>query len=105
MKGLDREFREAVRLFVRSPAFVAAVVLPMALALGANTALFTMIRGVLLRPLPYPQPERLVRIHRMAPQRGNGTGPLSPLNYAEDLVRALGEGEGGLGRGQRIACR
>jgi len=48
MKGLGREFREALRLFVRSPAFVAAVVLPMALALGANTALFTVIRGVAL---------------------------------------------------------
>ena len=88
MKGLDRELREALRLFVRSPAFVVAVVLPMALALGANTALFTVIRGVLLRPLPYPQPERLVRIYRMAPQRGNLTGPLSPLNYTEDLVPA-----------------
>jgi predicted permease len=88
MKGLDREFREALRLFVRSPAFVAAIVLPMALALGANTALFTVIRGVLLRPLPYAQPERLVRIHRMAPQHGPGTAPLSPLNYIEDLVPA-----------------
>ena len=54
MKGLDREFREAVRLFVRSPAFVAAVVLPMALALGANTALFTMIGGCCSGPCPIP---------------------------------------------------
>ena len=84
MKGLDRELREALRLFVRSPAFVAAVVLPMALALGANTALFTVIRGVLLRPLPYPQPERLVNIYRMSAQHP-GRGPLSPLNYTEDL--------------------
>ncbi|HEY3587567.1 MAG TPA: ABC transporter permease, partial [Myxococcaceae bacterium] len=87
MKGLDRELREALRLFVRSPAFVAAVVLPMALALGANTALFTVIRGVLLRPLPYPQPERLVNIYRMSPQHA-GRGPLSPLNYTEDLAPA-----------------
>ena len=88
MKALDREFREALRMFVRSPAFVLAVVLPMALALGANTALFTVIRGVLLRPLPYPQPEQLVRIYRMAPQRGPGKAPLSPLNYPEDLAAA-----------------
>ena len=88
MNGLGREFREAFRLFVRSPAFVAAVVLPMALALGANTALFTVIRGVLLRPLPYPQPDRLVRIHRMSPQHGPGVAPLSPLNYLEDLAPA-----------------
>jgi len=88
MKALDREFREALRLFVRSPAFVAAVVLPMALALGANTALFTVIRGVMLRPLPYSQPERLVRIYRMSPERGPGKAPLSPLNYLEDLAAA-----------------
>jgi len=88
MKGLDRELREALRLFVRSPAFVAAVVLPMALALGANTALFTVIRGVLLRPLPYPQPERLVRIYRMSPQGGTWGGPLSALNFVEDLAPA-----------------
>jgi putative ABC transport system permease protein len=88
MKAVDREFREALRLFVRSPAFVAAVVLPMALALGANTALFTVIRGVLLRPLPYSQPERLVRIYRMSPQRGPGVAPLSALNYTEDLAPA-----------------
>jgi predicted permease len=88
MKGLDRELREALRLFVRSPAFVAAVVLPMALALGANTALFTVIRGVLLRPLPYPQPERLVRIFRTSPEGGPRKGPLSPLNYTEDLAPA-----------------
>jgi putative ABC transport system permease protein len=87
MKGLDREFREAVRLFVRSPAFVAAVVLPMALALGANTALFTVIRGVLLRPLPYAEPERLVRIYRTSARNTLG-GPLSALNFAEDLTPA-----------------
>ncbi|RPH68444.1 MAG: ABC transporter permease [Myxococcaceae bacterium] len=86
MKGLDREFREAIRQFIRSPGFVAAVVLPMALALGANTALFTIVRGVLLRPLPYPEPERLVRIYRMNPRWGPLGGPLSALNYSEDLT-------------------
>jgi predicted permease len=88
MKGLDREFREALRLFARSPAFVAAVVLPMALALGANTALFTVIRGVLLRPLPYAEPERLVRVYRVSDRFTTWTGPLSALNFVEDLVPA-----------------
>ena len=83
---MNREFREALRLFVRSPAFVAAVVLPMALALGANTALFTVIRGVLLRPLPYAEPERLVRVYRMTERSWPEGGPLSPLNYREDLA-------------------
>ncbi len=75
-----------MRLFVRSPGFVAAVVLPMALALGANTALFSVIRGVLLRPLPYANPERLVRIRRTSPGNPGPGGPLSALNYTEDLA-------------------
>jgi len=78
--------REAFRLFVRSPGFAAAVVLPLALALGASTALFSVIRGVLLRPLPYAQPERLVRLYRMSPGVTDRGGPLSPLNYVEDLA-------------------
>lgn len=92
MSGLGREFREAFRLLVRSPAFVAAVVLPLALALGANTALFTVIRGVLLRPLPYPEPERLVRVYRGGPSGEGGRYPLSALNLREDIagVRTLG---------------
>ena len=44
----------------------------MALALGANTALFTVIRGVLLRPLPYAEPERLVRIYRTSARFTSG---------------------------------
>jgi predicted permease len=60
----------------------------MALALGANTALFTVIRGVLLRPLPYSQPERLVRIYRNYPSNPDRGGPLSALNYTEDLAGA-----------------
>lgn len=86
MTGFTRELREALRLFGRSPGFVAAVVLPMALALGANTALFSVIRGVLLRPLPYAHPERLVRIRRVSPGNPGRGGPLSALNYTEDLA-------------------
>ena len=84
--ALSQEIRSASKLFVRSPGFVAAVVLPMALALGANTALFTVIRGVLLRPLAYSQPERLVRIYRTYPSSPGRGSPLSALNYVEDLA-------------------
>jgi len=86
MDVLARELRAALRLLVRSPAFVASVVLPLALALGANTALFSVIRGVLLRPLAYPQTERLVRVYRRLPTGGEGGGPLSPLNYTADIA-------------------
>ena len=102
-------FRNAARLLLRAPGFVAAVVLPLGLALGANTALFSVVRGVLLRPLPYPEPERLVRIRRASPDRANGlTGPVSPLNYKDDLktfpgfekAAAWNMGSGTIGYGQ-----
>ncbi|HUK89925.1 MAG TPA: ABC transporter permease, partial [Blastocatellia bacterium] len=53
----------AVRTLRRTPGFTIAIVLTMALSVGANTAIFSVIEGVLLRPLPYPGPDRLIRIY------------------------------------------
>ena len=86
MGRLWDRIRDAWRLLLRSPAFVASVVLPLGLALGANTALFSVVRGVLLRPLPYPESENLLRIRRVAPEHPDSEGgPVSPLNYRDDL--------------------
>jgi predicted permease len=52
----------AVRMLRRSPGFAAMIILTMGLSIGANTAIFSAIEGVLLRPLPYPSPDRLARI-------------------------------------------
>ena len=57
-----RELRYALRSLARAPLFSIVVVLTLALGLGATTAIFTVVNGVLLRPLPYPQPERIVRV-------------------------------------------
>jgi putative ABC transport system permease protein len=57
-----RDVRHALRLLVRAPGFTAAALLTLALGIGATTAVFSVVRGVLLVPLPYPQPERLVRV-------------------------------------------
>ena len=59
---LGRDLRHAVRGLRRSPGFAASVALMLALGLGANTAMFGIIYGVLLRPLPYPDPAAIVRI-------------------------------------------
>jgi putative ABC transport system permease protein len=57
-----REAEYAVRKLSRTPGFTAVVILTLALGIGASTAVFSIVDAVLLQPLPYPQPERLVRI-------------------------------------------
>ncbi len=57
-----QDLRFGMRLLLRQPAFTLLVVLTLALGIGANTAIFSMVNGVLLRPLPFPSPERLVMV-------------------------------------------
>ena len=73
----------AGRTLLRSPGVNALVVLTLALGIGANVALFSVLRGVLLQPLPFPEAERLVRIRETnAAVGGEQHGP-SPLNFAD----------------------
>src|SRR5689334_12638271 len=57
-----RDLRFAIRMLWRSPAFTLTAVVTLALGIGANSAIFSVVSGVLLRPLPYPSPDRLAMV-------------------------------------------
>ena len=78
LAGLDaiwQDARFALRTFRRAPTFTLVVVATLAIGIGANTAIFSVFDALLLRPLPYRDPSRLVNVSLVAPPRGGAPGP------------------------------
>lgn len=84
MRTLAADVRYAVRVLLRTPSFALAVIVVLALGIGANTATFSVVNAALLRPLPFEAPERLVRLYHVPPQEtfpGMETFAVSPANF------------------------
>src|SRR5216683_3732244 len=81
MGTLRRDLRYASRLLVRSPGFTAVVVLSIALGIGANTLIFSVVHAVLLRSLAYHDPGRLVMVWFTSPKRPDQNNAATVGNY------------------------
>src|SRR5262249_32634938 len=80
MQTFFQDLKHSLRMFWNSPGFTVTAIAALALGIGANTAIFSLINRVLLRPMPYPGAERIVFLMNTFPQ-GSGTGA-SPAKFA-----------------------
>src|ERR1700752_5036630 len=80
LEVLVKDIRYAARTLRRTPGFTLAAIAALALGIGANTAIFSLVNTVLLKPVPYPDPDRLVAFVNTGPQGENTTA--SPAKFA-----------------------
>ena len=87
MRGLSQDWRYACRMLVRDPWFTALVVITLALGIGANGAIFSVVHAVLLRDLPYASPADLVMVWESRPREGKYDNVVSPADFLDWRAR------------------
>jgi putative ABC transport system permease protein len=80
-----QDLRFALRSWTKAPGFAITAIVTLAIAIGANTAVFTVVSGVLLRSLPFPDADRLVKITEVQPATARGVGTQGPV-YVRDFL-------------------
>jgi len=81
MTTIGAQFNQVLRRFRRAPVFTAITLITLAAGIGANTAVFSVLEGVLLKPLPYPHAEQLAAVRLTAPGINIKDFELSPSDY------------------------
>jgi putative ABC transport system permease protein len=82
MNTLFQDLRYATRILQKQPVFTLVAIVTLALGIGANTAMFSLVNSILLRPLPYREPDRLVRLIQASPKLGLPTWGVSQAGFA-----------------------
>ena len=82
-----QDFRHSLRLLWKNPAFTTIAVLAIALGIGANTALFSVVNSVILQPLPFTNPDRLAMVWESRPARGQMGNVVSAGNFLDWRTR------------------
>jgi putative ABC transport system permease protein len=88
LEGVSQDFRYAIRTFRQNPGFTAAAVMTLALGIGANASIFSIVNAVLLRPLPFPAADRMVRVWESNPAIDRPTSAASYPNFMDWRTQA-----------------
>jgi hypothetical protein len=78
---IKKDIAFALRMLWKQPGFTAVALIALALGVGANTAIFSIVNTVLWRPLPYPDSDKIMFVAEQRPREGRAFGPVSPADY------------------------
>jgi len=87
MNSFSKDLKFGLRMLLKQPAFTLLAIFTLALGIGANTAIFSVVNGVLLKPLPYPEPERLVTLWERNPQKSMEQELVTPPNFDDWMAQ------------------